>query len=63
MGRYIVEKKGLFGTLYVDSAIYSLYQSTTTHKESAYVFSDKEKAEKIAKKLWGTVIDLNEEKE
>lgn len=61
MGRYIIEKKGLFGTLYVDTPMYSLYQSTTSYKESAYVFRNLEQAEKVARKIRGTIVDLDDE--
>lgn len=60
MQKYIVEKKGLFGTLYVASFSYGTFPVTTRNKESAYKFSNPDKAEKFARKLWGEVIEIND---
>ena len=62
MARYIVERKGIFGTLYADSPRYALYPSTTSKREYAYIYTDIEKAQQIARKFMGTVINLDEEK-
>ena len=62
MTKYIVRKKGWFGTLYVASPTYDLYPSTTRNVEGAYKFCNVEKAEKIARKLMGEVIEIKAKK-
>lgn len=61
--RYIVKRKGLFGTLYIASPSYTLYPSTTTERNRAYRFGSFEKAEKIAQKIFGEVIEIEYKEE
>lgn len=63
MPKYIVRKKGLFGTIYVASANYGLYPSTTSREEYAYQFLSEKKAIKVAEKLWGEVVPIDDEKD
>lgn len=63
MAKYIVMKKGIFGTLYVDSPLYRSYPTTTRKIEDAYEFSDLNKAEKIARSFFGEVIELENDEE
>ena len=56
-------KKGIFGTLYVDSPTYRTYPSTTRKIEDAYKFNNLDKAEKIAKSFFGDVVELEEDDE
>ena len=61
MARYIVEKKGLFGTLYIDTPMYNVYPSTTRDIKRAYQFEDYEKAVKIARKIFADVIEVEQD--
>lgn len=61
MPYYIVERKGIFGTLYVGGANYSRYQNVVKNKENAYKFADYKNAEKAARQLFGTVLTIEDE--
>ncbi len=61
MANYIVRKKGIFGTLYIDTPAYNFYPSTTREIERAFKFKDYEKATTFARKLFGEVVEVEEE--
>lgn len=61
MQKYIVYKKGLFGTLYVSGANYDRYQSTTKEKEKAYKFTRLKEAQKAQKSINGEIEELFEQ--
>lgn len=61
--RYIVRKKGLFGTIYVSSPTYGLYPSTSNNRKDAYPFGNIDKAEKIARKIFADVIEVDYEED
>lgn len=58
MARYIVEKKGIFGTLYIDTPTYNVYPSTTRDISRAFQFKDYDKAVKVARKIFADVIEV-----
>lgn len=58
MARYIIEKRGLFGTLYIDTPTYSVYPSTTRDINRAFQFKDYDKAVKVARKIFADVIEI-----
>ena len=53
---YVVK---LGGKLYMQSEFYSFYPATTEHLLNAKFFDDQKKAEKLARKAHGTVIELH----
>ena len=53
---YVVK---LGGKLYMQSEFYSFYPATTEHLLNAKFFDDQKKAEKLARKPHGTVIELH----
>lgn len=60
MARYIIKKKGLFGTLYIDTPAYNVYPSTTRDINKAFQFKDYDKAVKVARKIFADVIEIEE---
>lgn len=61
MARYIIEKKGIFGTLYIDTPTYSIYPSTTRDINKAFKFKDYDKAVKVARKIFADVVEIEED--
>lgn len=61
MANYIVRKKGIFGTLYIDTPTYNFYPSTTREIKRAFKFKDYDKATSFARKLFGEVVEVEED--
>ena len=60
MSKFIVEKKGVFGAVYPDTGLYLKHPTTTKDKNNAYKFSNLKDAQKVANKLKGEVIEIQE---
>ena len=60
MSKFIVEKKGVFGSVYPDTGLYLKHPTTTKDKNNAYKFSNLKDAQKVANKLKGEVIEIQE---
>ena len=48
MSKFIVEKKGVFGTVYPDTGLYLKHPTTTKDKNNVYKFSNLKDAQKVA---------------
>lgn len=65
MSKYVIEIKGLFGSLYVASAQYNRYQSTVKEIERAYRFATLSDAQKQANYIKGrsVIVEVKDENE
>lgn len=61
MAKYIVQKKGLFGTLYVETGNYNKYQSTVKDINKAMKFDTLAEAKRAAKAIKGDIIEVKED--